>query len=77
MSAMGQEHDPPRESMREVKKHYEDAAETVLEGLQEMPPAFDAETIGNADTARLLNDAIGALFKHTAQQAGDLKATAD
>ncbi|WP_157183260.1 hypothetical protein [Sciscionella marina] len=77
MEDVESDHDPPRESMREVKKGDEDAAEKVLKGLEDMPSAFDAETVGSAETARAFNDALSTLFKNTARQAADLRVLAD
>lgn len=71
------EHDPPLESMREVKRTYEEAADRLEAGLQEWPAAMDEETVGHADTAKAMNDAMSALFKLAADRAAGVRAIAD
>lgn len=69
--------DPPRESMREVKRTYEEAAERLEAGLREWPAAMGEEVVGRADTARAVNDAMSALFKVAADHAAGARAIAD
>lgn len=65
------------DDMRRDQNHLRTQAREIRESLDAAPAAFDASTIGRADTASMVNDVIGAVFKQTAAKAAELDAIAD